>query len=285
MYGPMFLVFAVALAQTPESPPFPGQVIELREHTALVIPEHYEPRADGVVDVLFHFHLGQRWVTEELRAAKVNAVLIHFSPGGLSSKYAEPFRDEALFATILNEALTALQAEASISDDARWGKLNVSSFSAGFGAVRELLKKPEYVERIDGILMVDSLYAGYEGDPAERVVAGRNMVGFRAYADRAAAGEKVLVITHTYIQPPGYAGTHETADDLIAHVGVESRSVRESGPGELVIDRRAGRGGFHVFGTEGDTGPHHVQHLRQMGHWLPLLRWTGDASRGDEGQR
>ena len=108
--------------------------------------------------------------------------------------------------------------------------------SAGFGGVRALLKVPEHFARIDGLIMADSIYCGYTGDPKEHRVNPALMEGFRRFAVEAAAGRKAFLLSHSALVPDGYASTGEVADFLIDAVGGDPRWNRSAS-----IGPRAGR--------------------------------------------
>ena len=82
-----------------------------------------------------------------------------------------------------------------------------------------MLKVPEHFARIDGLIMADSIYCGYTGDPKDHRVDPALMEGFRRFVVEAAAGRKSFLLTHSALVPPGYASTAETADFLIDAVG------------------------------------------------------------------
>ncbi|MEO0587054.1 MAG: hypothetical protein AAF078_05385 [Planctomycetota bacterium] len=252
------------------------------EGARVIVPTSFVSEGASEGDLVFHFHGGARAVCGQIVATDTDAVLVVFSPGGFSSAYRVPFEDADRFGRTLDGALALLKAEGVVAEDGGWGRVAVTSFSAGFGAVRELLKHERYVERIDAIQMADSIYAGYVGDPADRVVNPTQMAGFAAFAERAAAGQKAMVVTHSYIVPPGYAGTHETADYLAEHVDLDFVAVDEEGPGGMRIDRRATAGGLHLIGGAGDDAPAHMLHLTRMGHWLPLLGLSAGSEPADE---
>jgi len=217
--------------------------------------------------------------------AGLNCVVISVKYSGLSSVYRVPFsEDRRLSATILDEALAALRAEPAFSGRVEWGRLAVSSFSAGFGAVREVLKSPAYFDWIDGIFMVDSLYCGYVGDGTNRVQEGVVHPGlmrdFLRFAQASAAGEKVMIITHCREPTPGYASTRETADYLIEKMNIVPQSVdvvvslpadAAATRGVLRLFRQAKQRGFSMFGSTGLGAVDHVEHLRHMAYWLPDL--------------
>ncbi|MFM8338025.1 MAG: hypothetical protein ACKODK_20920, partial [Opitutaceae bacterium] len=148
------------------------------------------------------------------------------------------------------------------------GELTVSSFSAGFGGVRQLLRQREAFERIATLVMADSIYCGYAGPVAERRVDPELMAGFTRYARLAAEGKRRMLVTHSAQVPEGYASTTETADFLIAAVG--GRRVAESGSWDdgLAATGRFAQGGLEVVGFAGVEAKDHLQHLRSLGVFL-----------------
>ena len=152
-----------------------------------------------------------------------------------------------------------------MADDPKIGRVVISSFSAGFGGVRALLNVPEHFARIDGLIMADSIYCGYTGDPKERRVDPALMEGFRRFAVEAAAGRKTFLLTHSALQPEGYASTGEVADFLIAAVGGKPEPGRVEWAEGLILNRTFSRGRFLVLGFEGTQGPDHLNHLRRIG--------------------
>lgn len=236
----------------------------------------------GTVDLVVHFH-GVSSVTErELAAAGVRAVLVTVNYRGLSAAYERPMSDPRAFDDLLDQALVELKARGVLTVSGRWRRVCVTAFSAGFGAVRALLAEPRHFARIDAIVLADSLYAGYEEDSeGVKRPSPRNMHGFRRYATAAAIGRKALVVTHTYLEPGTYAGTHETADDLLAFVGGQHRTARGSQDepssraavevSPLPIVRREAVGGFAVLRCAGVDGEAHMAHLRNLRVALRLL--------------
>jgi hypothetical protein len=236
----------------------PGRRIDLGGEATLFIPEGFQPR-EGVVDVVLHLHGAPRVIEAALVDSKWPAVLIEFNRKGLSSVYAAPFADRTLFPRLLDGAIRSMS-----EPKPKLGKVAVSSFSAGFGGVRELLKVPEHFERIDTLIMADSLYCGYEGDPKDRKVDPRLMVGFRAFALKAASGSKTLVVTHSAQVPEGYGSTTETADDLLRAVEAKATLARvDRGDGWVQV-REARQGGLIVLGFEGVGPEDHMRHLRRI---------------------
>jgi hypothetical protein len=106
------------------------------------------------------------------------------------------------------------------------------------------------------------------------------------------AGEKLMVITHSQIDPIDYAGTEQTTGALLAAVGVartpggpipeipaftQSHGVPKSKMLTMDPTTEAHSGNLHVRGYKGETPEHHMAHLIQMANiGLPWLaeRWN-----------
>src|SRR5579883_2295147 len=189
MATPWLLVGLILALPGPgvESTP-PGHRVGLGvDGASLFVPDGYRPGAGGAVDVLLHLHGAASVVEPALVDARWPAVLIVFNRKGLSRVYAEPFSDPGLFPRLLEAARTALK-DLHVCGEPRIGRVVVSSFSAGFGGVRALLRVPEHFARIDGLIMADSIYCGFTGAPKDRRVDPALMEGFRRFALEAAAG-------------------------------------------------------------------------------------------------
>lgn len=148
----------------------------------------------------------------------------------------------------------------------------------GVGAVREILKTPRYVERIDTVVLVDSMYAGYDnpGSPSRRPWA-EHVASLVDFTRLAAQGKKRVLITYSSILQGTYASTGECAravveaiEDSISPVesGVASQSTPE---GNMPLIERFDRRGLHVWGYAGDNAQAHMAHARSLADfWLAL---------------
>ena len=263
----LFFALPMMVAAQPADPP-PGQRLKLTDGQ-LFIPAGYKPAADGI-ELILHLHGGTAAEQSLVRSGR-SAVIVCVAIPGLSKVYADRFQSPATFARILDEAKAKLK-ESGVSSDPKFRRVIVSSFSAGFGGVREMLKDPATYDLIDALMMADSIYAGYAGDPAKRQVDAKLMEGFVTFAKDAAAGKKWFVLSHGDLQPEGYASTAETADFLITALGGSRETANDSWPAEgLTMKSRFRKGQFVVFGFAGDKGPDHMRHLHGLWALLKLL--------------
>jgi len=232
----------------------------------LFIPDDYEIPTGGV-DVLVHFHGNPPTVNNNAGYADLNAVIINVTYSGFSSAYSTPFSDPTLFGNVLNGALGTLRAQPDFDTSTVWDQVGISSFSAGYGAVREILKQPTYYDQIDGLLLADSLYASFTSSSNHTPLASQ-MVNFKRFAQDAANGLKSMTVSQSQVLTYTYANTAETADDLMQHVGISPTATSESGLGTLQFYRKANIGNFNVWGATGADAPAHSKHLQYMAEWL-----------------
>ncbi|MBL9212085.1 MAG: hypothetical protein JNL92_16625 [Opitutaceae bacterium] len=223
-----------------------------------------------------HLHGAPNVVEAQFTASGARGVLVNVTLPGLSKIYADHFADDTRFAALLAATTDAVQRTHPLPAR-RLARVVVSSFSAGFGGVRQLLRQPAALARIDALVMADSIYCGYTGDPARRQVDPDLMAGFLRFAREAAEGRKQFVLSHSRQVPDGYASTTETADYLLSQLDLARASAAtETWPGGLRPLTHARRGGFLVLGFDGEAPDDHMNHLRQLG--ALLARLTAPAS-------
>jgi hypothetical protein len=87
---------------------------------------------------------------------------------------------------------------------------------------------------------------------------------FVTFAKQAAAGRKLMYLSHSSIIPPGYASTTEVAHYLEAALkGKPKKATRQDVLG-LDMFERFDKGGFHVRGYTGNDKPDHCAHIGLM---------------------
>lgn len=219
--------------------------------------------------VVIHFHGATPTVKKAFARCERNVVLVAVNFPGLSSAYSKPFaRDRELFGKILEQTHSVATGKKS----GRWKCVYISSFSAGYGAVREILKTPSYFEQIDGIVTADSIYAGLETEKPNRVVNHENMRDFVRFASLATKNRKAFVLSHS-AQSTSYASTTETADYLLSSLNLARKPHTSIRTDALRQTSRAERGEFLVLGFSGESGQDHMQHLKSIDRfWNQLPR-------------
>jgi hypothetical protein len=212
--------------------------------------------AAGEGDLLIHFH-GSAWLPFSAAAGHGALVVAAINVGQGGGIYDQTFRDPASLDRLLDE----IRAKSGI----RIHRLYLSGFSAGYGAIRAILRQRP--EAVDGILLLDGLHTGYVGG---KVDAGA-MEPFLNYARAALDGRKRFVFTHSEIFPGTFASTTETADYLIGALGLKRTPVLRWGPRGMQQLSEVRAGGLMILGFAGNSAPDHVDHFHAMPEFLQLL--------------
>jgi hypothetical protein len=233
-------------------------------------------RAVDGLTLLVHFH-GAPWLIEHhISRLRSPIVLLTFQLGSGSGVYGSAFSDPAAFASALHDAAAA--ASSALGRTVQFDRVVLASFSAGYGAVRAILRHPEHYDRISTVVLADSLHASY-ATPApvgpraqDLAVNAADLDVFLTLAADAAAGRKQLIVWHSEVFPGTYASTTETADALLAHVGLRRRANLGEGPLGMQRLSESRRGRFAVMGYAGNSAPDHLDHLYALGEFLERVR-------------
>lgn len=265
-----FIAVAINLGAQPKPESPAGRRFKITDGQ-LFIPADYHPAADAI-DLTIHLH-GTPTVTEpNLARAKYPGVLVSVVLPGLSGVYTKRFSETNAFQRILDETAAQLKM-LKLADNPRFRHVTLSSFSAGFGGVREILKDGQAFQRVDALIMADSIYAGYIGEIKDHQVNPANMEGFLKFAREAAAGKKWFILSHTQQVPEGYASTTETANYLLTQLDARREQAEEDWAGDLKLLTRFRRGHLEIYGFAGDTPNDHMKHLRSLANLLERVRW------------
>lgn len=201
-----------------------------------------------------------------------NFVLAVVNLGGGSSSYERPLSDTAAWNRMLRQV--RVESARRSGGQVRIARVFVSAFSAGYGGVRALLSDERIAASIDGIVLLDGLHTSYIPERAVLSEGGvldtAKLAPFLTYARRAAAGNAVMLITHSEIFPGTFASTTETTDWLIAGLGLSRSPVLAWGPGGMQQLSEVRRGRLSILGFAGNTGPDHIDHLHGLGEFLRL---------------
>lgn len=235
----------------------PGQRI-LTRFGELVLPPSARPAKP--ITLVIHFH-GEPWLAEQsVRQAMPKAAVLAVNLGSGSRVYAEPFRDPAALPAILQ----ALGHPVS--------HLYLTAWSAGYGAVREILRQPANAALVTGVALLDGMHSGYEPPEDQRQPLPSDLDAFEQYARQSMAGHSRLLILHSEIFPSTFASTTETADWLLARLNLHRHPVLHWGPLGMQILSDTRRGHFQVLGFAGNSAPDHNDHLHALPWALKRLR-------------
>jgi hypothetical protein len=239
----------------------PGQRQKLTLGT-LFVPERLKGKRQ--INLLFFFHGGD-WLPELAVAQQRNMAVLTVQAGAGSSTYEKLFADPAKFLALLAEA----QAAAGVT----FGEVELAGWSAGCGALRQILSDPTSYDRVSRVLCIDGVHAGYLDDtpaPSEPQLEPKNLQSWRRFGTDAIAGKKHLIITHSEIFPGTYASTTETADDLLRHWGLTLHPVVRWGPMGTQMLSETKAGSLLVVGFAGNSAPDHVDQFQSLPEYL---RW------------
>ncbi len=214
--------------------------------------------------ILFFFH-GGTWLPE-VAAARNKIAVVSVQAGAGSGTYARLFEDPERFHRLL--------AEAESKAGFRFERLLVGGWSAGCGAIRQILRDSESYARVDAALLIDGIHTDYvdgKPGPLESKIGTENLKVWEQFGRDAMAGRKRAVITHSEIFPGTFASTTETADYLVTQLGLHSRPVLRWGPMGLQQLSEARAGKLSILGFAGNSAPDHVDQLHALPAWLKGL--------------
>jgi len=228
-------------------------------------------------DLVVHFHGAPTAMEPAFDKSGVGGVLAILNLGIGSGAYEDAFQSPGSFKELLTR-VTSVVSEMCPGASMGLGRIALSSWSAGYGAIWHIIDRQANAERIDAVLLSDGLHVGFEPDKQrERLVNSASMAAFTLFADRAVNGDKLFAITHSSIVTP-YASTTETASYLLQQENIARIPLNEQGPRPNMFQTsRADRGALHVMGYAGNDKPDHCDQLHAIGDTLfPYLhdRWA-----------
>jgi len=244
---------------------------------------------DGRFDLVIHYHGNVELIEKSVASAKLNALVAIINLGDGSDVYSKALFNPYVF----DRLLETIEARARVRlglKHARIDRIALSAWSAGFASVSRILSSRSRLDRIDALLLMDAPHASYAPGGKEEVYLPA-LKNFLSFAERAAAGERLMVVTHSAIRTEGYPSTTLTTDALLRELEIEREPAPASASpppvalpvakrafpsGErnwLKVQSRAQSGELVVLGCAGDGKGDHIAHLAQMSVTvLPPLR-------------
>jgi len=233
----------------------------------MLVPQKGGQTEDGGYDVVVHFH-GYEATRKTLVQVARGVVYVGIDKGLNSGPYERAFASPEAFPTLLGSIEKGLKAESG-NPDAHVRHLALTAWSAGYGAVNQILKR--HADRVDAVVLLDGLHGRWDAQPhrAEPLTT-TSIAPTIEFARRAVRGEKIFIFSHSQIDPVEYTSTSATADLLLVEFGLK-RERLDPGNQPFGQDSRAEVRGFHVWSYKGRNELAHCAHIPLMAKALNIL--------------
>jgi len=228
----------------------------------LLVPQKGGHTSDMGYDVVIHFH-GHEAVRKTLVQVARGVAYVGIDKGLGSGAYETAFNDPSAFTTLLYSIEKGLQAE-SRDPRAHIRKLALSAWSAGYGAVNEILK--HHADAVDAVVLLDGLHGRWEALPnrdPSKPLKTTQIAPTIEFARRAARGEKIFVFTHSFVDPVDYTPTCVTADLLLIELGLK-RELMDPGSNPFGQSGKSDSKGFHLWSYRGKNEHAHCTHISHV---------------------
>jgi hypothetical protein len=230
--------------------------------TVVVVPgECFDGTTE--VDVVFHLHGNPNLVERAWRRTKVNSALLIMNHGETSTPYSTRYNYPLAFQQLQEAAKTYVHKLCPAAPK-RLGRIALSAWSAGYASIQKLIRDEENAKRVDAVLLADGLHTGLL-NKRPRQISEAGLVPFVDFAERATAGEKLFVMSHSSIPTDTFASTTETSDAVLDSLGL-SRVLQldEEHVGKLRLTSETHQKEFHLQGFSGTQARDHGDHLRGL---------------------
>jgi hypothetical protein len=230
-------------------------------------PRSFALGPSGDFDLVIHLH-GDEPVRRELVESRQQFVLYTVTLD-VSQSYAPLFNGARMYEALVAEIEQTISKKAG--KPAHAAHVALSAWSAGFVGIEAALGQPVGRD-VDAVILIDGLHAP-RGD---RGAFEAQLKPFVDYARRAATGERFMFISHSSIDPGGFASTTECAHHVIAALGGRPQPVRRADAMGLELVEYFSRADFHVRGYAGNDKPDHCAQLALLRDAFAALgrRWA-----------
>jgi len=238
--------------------------------------EVYLPQRNHGMDsvrLLIHFHGAAYVPIYAVENSQLSYVLVNIQLGSGSAVYENAFSADGTLSRLITSVRDSLSVVSS--SGIRFSEIYLSSFSAGYGAIRAILSQPDAERLVSGIVLLDGLHTDYLPEKQHLTEGGSlntdKLAPFLNYARLAMEGRVHFVITHSEIFPGTYASTTETADYLIQACHLSRKAVLKWGVLGMQQLSETQEGNFIVLGFAGNSAPDHIDHFHALFHFLNYL--------------
>jgi hypothetical protein len=222
-----------------------------------LVPASLQLADDGGFPLLIHFHGGEA-VRRELAPARLGLVIAAVDAGVGSGAYGKAFGDPRAFTAIV-EAVEESVAKSRDVPSARAWPIILSSWSAGYGAVRQVLGQK--ARPVNGVVLLDSLYASYRTGTHD--VDAEGLAAFVEFARAATVGDgPAMFLVHSGVATPTYASTAEVGTYLLSALGLDVSTAAPSADEPLALTRSVDKGRFHLRAYAAGNRDAHCAALR-----------------------
>ena len=167
------------------------------DHYALPLGTLFIPqrlRHHESATLLFFFHGGD-WLPELAASRQRQLAVVTVQAGAGSGSYVQLFQDPTRFLSLVAAAESASRIH--------FGQIALGGWSAGCGAIRQILPDSASYQSVHRVLCIDSApgYAHGTPGPLESDIDASNLQIWLRFGRDAMAGQKRLIITHSEIFP------------------------------------------------------------------------------------
>jgi len=242
------------------------QTITVGETSAsLFIPSDFDSKSP--TPLWIQFHTADWFIIEEFQRAKMSVPILTFNLGQGSTVYGKPFIQTGTLQPFIKQAEDHLKTKIQ--------GLNFTSFSAGYGAVRNLIQDPEILNQLKIVIQCDSIYASLDPSNTEnRTVLPDHVKVWQPLIERALAGKTTTIFTTTQITPETYAGSWEVVQAIVKNNNSKMISADPNLPATqdktYPLLRTFNKGNLHIWSYEGTDAMAHMTHPRHLAELLIL---------------
>ena len=215
---------------------------------------------DGGFDLIVHFH-GHEPIRKEFAPVGGGIVLVGIDLGVRSLPYLKAFSSKDVFLRLLESVRGAMAKKRGLKR-AYIRRIGLSSWSAGYGAIDQILRQP-IGRSVDTVILLDSLYGSFT-DASQKEIKEKPLQPFISFAQNALKGRTFMYQTHSSVLTHGYANTRQVSHFMVKLLGGKLRKATRRDRLGLELFERFDRRGYRVRGYKGTDKPAHCAHIGIM---------------------
>ncbi len=255
----------VSRAAKPPAVPGPVRRIITEAGSTILFTEN-AVGPDGSYDAIVHFHGIYPNLEPALAESGLNAAVLIVEAGTTAGDYSRRFAVVGVFQALLR-GLDRQMSRLHEGRAVRTRRLALSAWSAGYGAIAQLLRRPDDAALVSAVLLSDAPHVAFLV-PQTRTLSDDQLSPFVAYAARAVRGETVFGLTHTSIQTADYASTTEVAARLHELLGLPPEKPTPAHAELSDLLTQSTHGSLVIQGYSGNDRRAHADQQRCLGRNL-----------------